>query len=245
MALDIENSYPSNSNPADSAYPQGSIKDETVPGSSSDGTPIEAQIFNDWLGFFQRLLLEANTVPSGSADTVLASDYFDSLQKIKPTDSASAKPTVAGKNVYYFTDRDAGAPFGVSSTLTTGVIASIGGTGAGKDHEWSALDEVPSDAVALILEYDVLLANLTPALGIKSASVRTRVDKGDSGQELWPININRQGTLGSTGPIVVDVNPDKITPIAPDKSFAVQFNATAATWPDELSIAINLRGYVR
>lgn len=81
MALNISTKYPGQSAAPDASYPYGSGQNITVPGDGT-GTPWEKEIMNDWFGFFQRILLEASIAPSGAADTVLASDYFDALDAL-------------------------------------------------------------------------------------------------------------------------------------------------------------------
>ena len=80
MSLVFSTTYPSptNSVAPSAAYPQGSAKNVTT-GAGVDGTPLERQWVDDFLGFVQRLNLEGGTTPSGVADTVLASDYYDSM----------------------------------------------------------------------------------------------------------------------------------------------------------------------
>jgi hypothetical protein len=66
---------------ADANYPYGSTKDESAP-AAFDGTPYFKQRGDDLWGFLQWLLTQASITPSGNADTVLASDYGDSLTTI-------------------------------------------------------------------------------------------------------------------------------------------------------------------
>jgi len=80
MALNFDGRYTPDSTPADANYPYGSFKNETVPGAL-DGTPYEKDWGNDMLGFFQKLLNYANIVPSGNAETIVASQYFEALEK--------------------------------------------------------------------------------------------------------------------------------------------------------------------
>jgi hypothetical protein len=62
-------------------YPYGSGKDETSPGAG-DGTPYFKARADDIFGFQQFLLNQAGIVPSGNADTVLASDYGNALSAL-------------------------------------------------------------------------------------------------------------------------------------------------------------------
>jgi hypothetical protein len=68
---------------ADANYPYGSSKDETSPGAN-DGMPHIKQRADDLLGFMQALLKQATPeiVPSGSADTAVASQYVDAIRSI-------------------------------------------------------------------------------------------------------------------------------------------------------------------
>ena len=62
-------------------YPYGSSQDETAPGNN-DGTPYFKARADDIFGLLQWLLTQAAIVPSGNADTVLASDYGDALDAL-------------------------------------------------------------------------------------------------------------------------------------------------------------------
>lgn len=81
MSIKVYERYGPRANIADANYPYGSIKNESVPGAD-DGTPLEKDWGNDYEGFTQSLLNAATITPSGSPDTVLASDRLDALIKI-------------------------------------------------------------------------------------------------------------------------------------------------------------------
>jgi len=49
---------------------------------AGNGTPWEAAIVNDWVGFFQSLLTYSGTVPSGAPDKVGASQYLDAVKRV-------------------------------------------------------------------------------------------------------------------------------------------------------------------
>ena len=70
-----------NSVPGDADYPQGYFKDATT-GVALDGTPLKKDWVNDLYALPQRLLLEAGITPSGAADTVPISQYYDALQSL-------------------------------------------------------------------------------------------------------------------------------------------------------------------
>lgn len=81
MAIKPDVQLAPNVTPADANYPYGSSKNETVPGVF-DGTPYNLTRANDIFGLQQALLSAAGIVPSGSADTVLVSQYRDALKVI-------------------------------------------------------------------------------------------------------------------------------------------------------------------
>lgn len=81
MALKIFDKFNPRANPADANYPEGSIKNETVPGAN-DGTPLDSDWGNDYVGFDAALLALAEITASGSPDTVLISDRLASVKRV-------------------------------------------------------------------------------------------------------------------------------------------------------------------
>ena len=59
MATRVIDEFGSRANPPDAAYPDGSLKDETNPGVSNDGSPLSSRVGNDFQGFMQSTLAEA------------------------------------------------------------------------------------------------------------------------------------------------------------------------------------------
>lgn len=80
MALNLNTRYP-NTNPADADFPQGSIRNDTVPGDKT-GTPVEKDWLNDYVGFTAALLAKGGVTPSGNTDTASSSDRLTALAKI-------------------------------------------------------------------------------------------------------------------------------------------------------------------
>lgn len=78
MALDPEARYPSQVDPASTAYPYGSARNITAP-SADDGTPWDEDLINDIFGFQQALLKTAGLTPNGSPDTAEASQYLSAI----------------------------------------------------------------------------------------------------------------------------------------------------------------------
>jgi hypothetical protein len=98
MATDLSTIFPAGKiNPPSGAYPTGSIKDETVPGSSDDGTPLDEKWGNDFEGFKQAVMLEAGIDISGSttSDTALLSQILLGLKAVVPTVDKKDWPTMA------------------------------------------------------------------------------------------------------------------------------------------------------
>jgi len=115
MALDIDNDADFDGRRVNSnaAYPHGSaINDST--GTAGDGTPTLAKLWNDIFGLHQKLLDAAGITPTGSADTVEASQYFEALQALF-TERSVALPFA----IYEITDD---AP---SSVFTTSQLSEV------------------------------------------------------------------------------------------------------------------------
>lgn len=70
--------YPGRIATPDASYPYGGAQNITVPGDGT-GTPWDVALINDILGFFQKMVAEASITPSGSSETILASDVYDAL----------------------------------------------------------------------------------------------------------------------------------------------------------------------
>lgn len=80
MAINPGSLWPTQTTAPDANYPYGSAKAASGP-TATDGTPRDVNFVNDVWGFFQRILNAAGITPSGSAETVVASDYYDGLVK--------------------------------------------------------------------------------------------------------------------------------------------------------------------
>ena len=80
MAINPETQYPGKVTPSTPEYPYGAARNITTPGDGT-GTPWEAAIVNDWIGFFQTMLTKTGIVPSGAPDNVLASQYYQALEE--------------------------------------------------------------------------------------------------------------------------------------------------------------------
>jgi hypothetical protein len=81
MAIRVADKYGSRANPPTSAYPDGSIKNESVPDVSNDGTPLDQDWGNDWEGAKQAILANGNETPNGAPDSVSNPQILDALKK--------------------------------------------------------------------------------------------------------------------------------------------------------------------
>src|ERR1700744_248264 len=81
MALNPKLRYPGQILVGASGYPYGAAQNDLVEDDGT-GTPLEKDLVNDVLGFQQALLTEAGIVPSGSPDSVGASDYLNATKAV-------------------------------------------------------------------------------------------------------------------------------------------------------------------
>ena len=83
MATRVIDEFGSRANPPDAAYPDGSLKDETNPGVSNDGSPLSSRIGNDFQGFMQSTLAEAGIDANGNPDSVDNPQILNALKKVQ------------------------------------------------------------------------------------------------------------------------------------------------------------------
>lgn len=81
MAINPEALYPGKIKPSSASYPYGEARNVTTPGDGT-GTPFDAALVNDELGFHQDLLSQAGIVPSGTPEKVGASQYLDAIRRL-------------------------------------------------------------------------------------------------------------------------------------------------------------------
>jgi hypothetical protein len=80
MAIKPIDRYPGNAAPADADYPYGAARNESTPGESGDGYPLEEAWVNDWLGFVAAALDRQGVTPSGTPETALDSQILTALK---------------------------------------------------------------------------------------------------------------------------------------------------------------------
>lgn len=77
--LKIYQRYAPNALAPTTAYPLGSIKNDSTPGAD-DGTPLEKDWGNNVEGFHQALMTSAGLTANGTPDTAVASQLLDALK---------------------------------------------------------------------------------------------------------------------------------------------------------------------
>ena len=118
------------------AYPLGSIKNDSVPGAD-DGTPLEKDWGNNVEAFHQALMAEAALTASGSPDTAVTSQL---LEAVKIVAASVVKTQMADVfypvGTYYGNDTDPTNPatlfgFGTWVRVEGRALMGCDGTGAG------------------------------------------------------------------------------------------------------------------
>ena len=118
------------------AYPLGSIKNDSVPGAD-DGTPLEKDWGNNVEGFHQALMAEAALTANGTADTAIASQLLEAVKIVAASVVKTQMRTVFYPvGTYYGNDTDPTNPailFGFGTWVRVEGLALMGcdGTGAG------------------------------------------------------------------------------------------------------------------
>lgn len=85
MAISINTTYPGKVNAPSADYPQGSIKNETVPNSSDDGTPLDELWGDDFEGLKQAVMRSSGqspTAPGNVPETALVSQIMRGIVEL-------------------------------------------------------------------------------------------------------------------------------------------------------------------
>ena len=118
------------------AYPLGSIKNDSVPGADN-GTPLEKDWGNNVEGFHQALMAEAALTANGTADTAIASQLLEAVKIVAASVVKTQMRTVFYPvGTYYGNDTDPTNPatlfgFGTWVRVEGRALMGCDGTGAG------------------------------------------------------------------------------------------------------------------
>ncbi|CAM0106557.1 hypothetical protein VPH209E381_0063 [Vibrio phage 209E38-1] len=82
MSVKLSDEFGDRANPPSAAYPAGSLKDETNPGVSNDGTPLSSRVGNDFQGFMQSALAEAGIDANGNPESVENPQILNAIKSI-------------------------------------------------------------------------------------------------------------------------------------------------------------------
>ncbi|AUR83841.1 hypothetical protein NVP1042O_53 [Vibrio phage 1.042.O._10N.286.45.B8] len=82
MAVKLTDEFGNRANPSSAAYPNGSLKDETNPGVSNDGSPLSNRVGNDFQGFMQSALTEAGIDANGNPDSVDNPQILEAVKSV-------------------------------------------------------------------------------------------------------------------------------------------------------------------
>lgn len=125
MALELHVRYPAQVLLGGADYPFGQARNVTVPGDGT-GTPFEADLVNDWLGFLQGLLLAAGINPSFTPDTAIVSQYRDAIRYIATHPESDIIALSNGVSAKTFTVLSSGTFFGSTVNLLVGPTRFVG-----------------------------------------------------------------------------------------------------------------------
>lgn len=89
MAIKVSDEFGSRANPPSQAYPSGSLKDETNPGTSNDGSPLSSRVGNDFQGFMQSVLSEAGIDANGNPDSVENPQILNAIKKVQESHAST------------------------------------------------------------------------------------------------------------------------------------------------------------
>lgn len=130
MALELHVRYPAQVLPGGADYPLGQARNLTVPGDGT-GTPWEADLVNDWLGFFQSLLLAGLVGPNFAPDSCTNPQYLTALRYVathpdgdivSPSHGVGAKTfTVFANGTFFGGDPSLGAQNIITASRFVGV----------------------------------------------------------------------------------------------------------------------------
>ena len=118
------------------AYPLGSIKNDSVPGAD-DGTPLEKDWGNNVEGFHQALMAEAALTANGTADTAVASQLLEAVKIVAASVvKTQMRDVFYPVGTYYGNDTDPTNPatlfgFGTWVRVEGRALMGCDGTGAG------------------------------------------------------------------------------------------------------------------
>lgn len=135
MAVKLTDEFGNRANPSSPAYPSGSLKDETNPGVSNDGSPLSSRVGNDFQGFMQSALSEAGIDANGNPDSVDNPQILNALKKVQenhaPTYTGIVYKASGGKTAIENMIAGIPVPASINSIVEIAGYKSDGDEGSG------------------------------------------------------------------------------------------------------------------
>lgn len=242
MAIRLDDKYPGRVNPADPSYPDGSVKNETVPNSSNDGTPLDELWGNDIEGLKQAVLRSSGIAANDVPDTALTSQVLQGLMEI-----------ASGRAIYYNESGIADAyvldaranqqsPAGYFDGMTVQFIAGNDNTGASTINV-AALgikDLKKSDGDALDAGYivagEIYMFRYNGTEFLDETRFSALVTK-TTGEKTWNVATTGSDTTGDGSAGLPFATPQKAWESIPDIALHMQIMQLADGTYDTSSIA--------
>lgn len=212
MAIKPETEFPGKINVGNSNYPQGSARNVVTKGDKT-GTPWKASLINDIWGFLQKLLDNAGITPSGSPDTALVSDYFDSLMSVtkRPTKTIATMKVLKSvklDDVIETAENSDGNGGGGTYDIIAGTVGAAVGTRiiahATEDISFVLRDE----GVVIVEKWGITQASFQAAL---TYAIDNSFPFTSGGGRTFNITSALTATGTDTENLLVDFNDSKIS----------------------------------
>lgn len=167
------------------AYPLGSIKNDSVPGAD-DGTPLEKDWGNNIEGFHQALMAEAALTASGTPDTSVASQLLEAVKIVAASVVKTQMQDVFYPvGTYYGNDSDPTNPatlfgFGTWVRVEGRALMGCDGTGAGTfgtpGAQGGALTHTHTAEGTAITVYQMPVHGHTISMNVSGTGSADRID---------------------------------------------------------------------
>ena len=213
MAIDPSSKY-SGQVDSDSGYPYGKARNRSAP-AATDGTPLERDWLNDLWGLLQKILDYGSVTPSGTPESITASQYWNVLYAMARTIANGESLTVeSGGSLYLENSGDATfLTFNDDITLIPAVISGVTSGFVRTDPMTLTQDTGPQAT-----DYFVITVPLTPAATVTMIRVHLDGVYGHSGEIQYPprVALYEIDTVGGQTLIDDATDPELVSGIYED-----------------------------